>query len=246
MLFGHLLTSGMAQVFADVRTYWSPEAVKRVTGYQLDGHAKNGIIHLINSGAAALDATGRCEINNKPAMKPFYEITDKEAQACLDNTKWGAASLGYFRGGGFSSTFLSRGGMPVTMSRMNIVDGLGPVMQIAEGWTCDIDPKAHEILNMRTDPTWPTTYFAPRLTGEGAFTSVYDVMAKWGANHGVLSYGHIGNLLITMCSMLRIPVNMHNVETDKVYRPSAWASFGTSDLEGADYRACRNFGPLYK
>jgi L-fucose isomerase len=246
MLFGHLLTSGMAQVFADVRTYWSPEAVKRVTGYQLEGHAQNGIIHLINSGAATLDATGRCEINNKPAMKPFYDITDKEAQSCLDNTKWGAASLGYFRGGGFSSTFLSRGGMPVTMSRMNIVDGLGPVMQIAEGWTCDIDPKAHEILNMRTDPTWPTTYFAPRLTGEGAFTTVYDVMAKWGANHGVLAYGHIGNLLITMCSMLRIPVNMHNVETEKVYRPSAWASFGTNDLEGADYRACSNFGPLYK
>lgn len=246
MLFGHLLTAGTAQIFADVRTYWSPDAVKRVTGYTLKGHAKNGIIHLINSGAAALDGTGRCEKNGEPAMKPFYEITEEEAQACLDYTTWGPASLGYFRGGGFSSTFLTRGGMPVTMTRMNLVDGLGPVFQIAEGWTVDIDPKAHNIINLRTDPTWPTTYFAPRLTGEGAFTSVYDVMAKWGANHGVLTYGHVGDRFITLCSMLRIPVNMHNVEEYRIYRPSAWSSFGTTDLEGADYRACKNFGPLYK
>jgi L-fucose isomerase len=246
MLFGHLLTAGTAQIFADVRTYWSPDAVKRVTGYTLKGHAKNGIIHLINSGAAALDGTGRCEKNGEPAMKPFYEITEEEAQACLDHTTWGPASLGYFRGGGFSSTFLTRGGMPVTMTRMNLVDGLGPVFQIAEGWTVDIDPKAHNIFNLRTDPTWPTTYFAPRLTGEGAFASVYDVMAKWGANHGVLTYGHVGDRFITLCSMLRIPVNMHNVEEHKIYRPSAWSSFGTNDLEGADYRACKNFGPLYK
>ena len=246
MLFGHLLTSGTAQIFADVRTYWSPEAVKRVTGHTLKGYAKNGIIHLINSGAAALDGTGRCEEDGKPVMKPFYEISEEEAQACLDNTTWGPANLGYFRGGGFSSTFLTKGGMPVTMTRMNIVDGLGPVLQIAEGWTVDIDPKAHEMLNDRTDPTWPTTYFAPRLTGEGAFTSVYEVMAKWGANHGVLTYGHVGDRFITLCSMLRIPVNMHNIENDRIYRPSAWSSFGTNDLEGADYRACNNFGPLYK
>ncbi len=244
MLFGHLLTN-TAQVFADVRTFWSKEAVKRVTGYDLEGKAANGIIHLINSGAAALDGTGRCEIDGKPAMKPFYDITEEEAQACLDNTTWGPANLDYFRGGGFSSTFLTRGEMPVTMTRVNLVDGLGPVLQIAEGWVVDIDEKAHDILNKRTDPTWPTTWFAPRLTGEGVFSSVYEVMAKWGANHGVLTYGHVGHLFITLSSMLRIPVNMHNVEYDRIFRPSTWSSFGTTDLEGADFRACQNFGPLY-
>jgi L-fucose isomerase len=245
MLFGHLLT-GTAQIFADVRTYWSPEAVKRVTGKELTGKAENGIIHLINSGAAALDGTGQQTKDGEPAMKPYWEITPEEARKCLDSTRWSPASLGYFRGGGYSSTFLSEGGMPVTMTRLNIIDGLGPVMQVAEGYTVELDPEIHEKLNLRTDPTWPTTWFAPNLTGEGAFKDVYSVMANWGANHGVLSYGHVGNLFITLCSMLRIPVCMHNVSEDRIYRPSAWSAFGTSDPEGSDYRACLNFGPLYK
>ncbi len=245
MLFGHLLT-GTAQIFADVRTYWSPDAVKRVTGKELTGMAENGIIHLINSGAAALDGTGQQTKDGKPAMKPYWEISPEEAQKCLDSTRWSPASLGYFRGGGFSSTFLSEGKMPVTMTRLNIIDGLGPVMQIAEGYTVDLEPDIHEKLNARTDPTWPTTWFAPKLTNEGAFKDVYSVMANWGANHGVLSYGHVGHLFITLCSILRIPVCMHNVSEDRIYRPSAWSAFGTSDPEGADYRACQNFGPLYK
>lgn len=245
MLFGHLLT-GTAQIFADVRTYWSADAVKRVTGKQLTGLAKNGIIHLINSGAAALDGTGQQQIDGKAAMKPFYNITEEEKQKCLNNTTWGPASLEYFRGGGFSSTFLTVGKMPVTMTRVNIVDGLGPVLQIAEGYTVELPEDVHEKLNLRTNPTWPTTWFAPTLTGEGAFRDVYSVMANWGANHGVLSYGHIGDQFITLASMLRIPVSMHNVDSERIFRPSSWNAFGTSNLEGADYRACDNFGPLYK
>jgi L-fucose isomerase len=245
MLFGHLLTN-TAQIFSDVRTYWSPEAVKRVTGRELTGTAAGGIIHLINSGATTLDATGQQEKDGKPAMKPFWEVKEAEAQKCLDATQWCPASLGYFRGGGFSSNFRSKGGMPVTMSRVNLVAGLGPVLQIAEGYTAELEPEVHKILDERTDPTWPTTWFAPILTGKGAFSDVYSVMANWGANHGAVSYGHIGADLITLASMLRIPVNMHNVAEDRVFRPSAWNSFGTQDREGADYRACQNFGPVYK
>lgn len=244
MLFGHLLT-GTAQVFADVRTYWSPDAIKRVTGYDPKGLAANGIIHLINSGPAALDGCGEQEIEGKPAMKPFWEITPEEAGKCLDTTSWRPADVGYFRGGGFSSDFLTRGGMPVTMSRINLIKGLGPVLQIAEGYTVELPDEVHDKLDMRTSPTWPTTWFAPTLTGKGAFTDVYSVMANWGANHGAFSYGHIGADLITMASMLRIPVCMHNVPDEKVYRPSTWSAFGTSDAEGSDYRACQNFGPLY-
>ena len=244
MLFGHLLTN-TAQVFADVRTYWSPDAVKRVTGKELTGRAANGIIHLINSGSAALDGTGRQEIDGQPAMKPYWEITPQEAQACLDATSWRYANLGYFRGGGYSSQFLSRGNMPVTMTRINLIKGLGPVLQIAEGYTVDLPKDVNGILDQRTDPTWPTTWFAPNLTGKGAFADVYSVMNNWGANHGVLSYGHVGDLFITLASMLRIPVAMHNVSEDRIYRPSTWGAFGTNDLEGADFRACKNFGPLY-
>ena len=244
MLFGHLLT-GTAQVFADVRTYWSPDAVKRVTGKELNGLAASGLIHLINSGPAALDGCGEQTINGQPAMKPYWEISPEEAGKCLDATLWRPADGGYFRGGGYSSDFLTKGGMPVTMSRINLIKGLGPVLQIAEGYTVELPKEVHDILDNRTNPTWPTTWFAPTLTGEGAFTDVYSVMANWGANHGAFSYGHIGADLITMASMLRIPVCMHNVSEDRIYRPSAWAAFGTKDLEGADYRACANFGPLY-
>jgi L-fucose isomerase len=244
MLFGHLL-SGTAQIFSDVRTYWSPDAVKRVTGYTLSGKAKDGIIHLINSGPTALDGTGQQKKNGKPAMKPFWDITAEEVDKCLKATRWCPAEIEYFRGGGFSSQFLTLGEMPVTMTRINLVRGLGPVIQIAEGYTVELPAKVHEKLNRRTSPTWPTTWFVPNLTGEGAFTDVYSVMANWGANHGAISYGHIGDQLITLASMLRIPVNMHNVAESRIFRPSAWNAFGTTDLEGADYRACKNFGPIY-
>jgi L-fucose isomerase len=244
MLFGHLLTN-TASVFADVRTYWSPEAVKRVTGKELTGLAENGIIHLINSGSASLDGTGQQSIDGKPAMKPFWEITPEEVGKCLDATSWRYASLGYFRGGGYSSQFTTRGGMPVTMTRLNMIKGIGPVLQIAEGYTVELPEDIHNILDRRTDPTWPTTWFVPILTGKGAFKDVYSVMNNWGANHGAFNYGHIGDLLITLASILRIPVAMHNVSEDRIYRPSAWGAFGTADLEGADYRACKNFGPLY-
>lgn len=244
MLFGHLLTN-TAQVFADVRTYWSPEAVKRVTGYAPEGMAENGFIHLINSGSAALDGTGEQTSDGQPVMKPWWEITPDEAKKCLDATRWRPANVGYFRGGGFSSNFLSRGGMPITLTRLNLVKGLGPVLQIAEGYTIELPKNVHDALDKRTDPTWPTTWFVPRLTGKGAFKDVYSVMANWGANHGAFSYGHIGADLITLASMLRIPVCMHNVDNSKIFRPSAWSAFGTEDPEGADYRACKNFGPLY-
>jgi L-fucose isomerase len=244
MLFGHLLTN-TAQVFADVRTYWSPAAVKRVTGYDLSGRASGGMIHLINSGACTLDATGWMEIDGQPGIKPWWQVTPDEAQKCLDATTWYPANTGYFRGGGYSSGFLGRGGMPMTMCRLNLVKGLGPVLQIAEGWSVDLPPAVHEQLNERTDPTWPTHWFVPNLTGQGAFRDVYSVMASWGANHGALSYGHIGADLISLASILRIPVCMHNVPEEQVFRPSAWNAFGTSDLEGADYRACANFGPIY-
>ena len=245
MLFGHLLTN-TGQIFSDVRTYWSPEAVKRVTGKELTGRAAGGIIHLINSGATTLDGTGRqCDAEGNPVMKQPWDINEKDVEACLAATTWRPANRDYFRGGGFSSNFLSRGGMPVTMSRLHLVKGLGPVLQIAEGWTVDIDPEIHAVLDKRTDPTWPTTWFVPRLCDKPAFRDVYSVMNNWGANHGAISYGHIGQDLITLASMLRIPVCMHNVEEDKIFRPAAWNAFGM-DKEGADYRACAAYGPLYK
>jgi len=244
MLFGHLLTN-QAQIFSDVRTFWSPEAVKRVTGKNLSGLAKDGIIHLINSGSTTLDATAQQkDKDGNPVMKPFWEITEEEAQKCLDNTVWPPANRGYFRGGGFSSLFKTAGEMPLTMARVNIVKGIGPVLQIAEGWSVDLPEKIHSVLNERTDPTWPTTWFVPRTTGKGAFRDVYSVMENWGANHGAISYGHFGADLITLASILRIPVNMHNVEENKIFRPNSWKAFG-EDPEGSDYRACKNYGPLY-
>jgi L-fucose/D-arabinose isomerase len=244
MLFGHLL-SGVAQIFADVRTYWSPEAVKRVTGYRLQGMAEGGLIHLINSGAATLDATGWQERNGQPVMKPYWEITPQEVEKCLQATTWYPALTGYFRGGGYSSSFLSRGGMPMTMARLNLIKGLGPVLQLAEGYTVDLPAEVHQQLLERTDPTWPTHWFVPRLTGEGPFKDVYSVMANWGANHGAISYGHIGADFLSLASILRIPVTMHNVPDEQLFRPSAWSAFGAQDPMGADYRACANFGPLY-
>ncbi len=244
MLFGHLV-SNTAQIFSDVRTYWSPVAVNRVSGHVLKGRARDGILHLINSGSSALDATGRQRLNGKAAMKPYWQITSDEVFECLRATKWCPADREYFRGGGFSSQFLTEGGIPVTMSRINLVKGLGPVLQIAEGYTVELPKHVNAVLDRRTNPTWPTTWFAPILTGNGAFTDVYSVMANWGANHGAISYGHIGDILITLASMLRIPVNMHNVSHDRIYRPSAWSAFGASDSEGADFRACKNFGPNY-
>jgi L-fucose isomerase len=244
MLLGYLLTN-TAQIFADVRTYWSPEAVKRVAKHRLTGAAANGILHLINSGPATLDGTGQQSRNGKPVMKPFWEISEAEAKKCLGATTWHPSITEYFPGGGWSTRFLTKGGMPVTMCRLNLVKGLGPALQIAEGYTVDLPAKVHAVLDERTNPTWPTTWFAPILTGTGAFRDVYAVMNNWGANHGSISHGHIGADLITLAAMLRIPVYMHNVAPEKMFRPSAWAAFGTADLEGADYRACANFGPLY-
>ena len=245
LLFGYLLT-GQANVFADVRTYWSPEAVKRVTGYTLEGHAKDGIIHLINSGSSTLDASGAMsDAEGNPVMKPFWEITEQEAERCLEATTWHPAGREYMRGGGFSSKFFTRGDMPVTMCRLNLIKGQGPVLQIAEGWAVNVDRAIFEHIDKRTDPSWPTTYFAPRLTGRGAFRSVYNVMNNWGANHGAITYGHVGADLITLAAMLRIPVCMHNVDEEKIFRPSVWAAFG-SDPEGSDFRACNNYGPVYR
>lgn len=246
MLLGHLLTN-KAQIFSDVRTYWSPEAVKRVTGKELTGMAAGGIIHLINSGATTLDGNGYAsDADGKPVMKEWWNLTDEDEKAILEHTNWLPADRDYFRGGGFSSNFLTKGGMPVTMMRMNLVKGLGPVLQLAEGWTVDIDPEIHSVLDKRTDPTWPTTWFVPRLDPtKDAFKDVYSVMNNWGANHGAISYGHIGKDLITLASMLRIPVCMHNVVDEDIFRPAAWNAFGM-DKEGADFRACANFGPIYK
>lgn len=245
MLFGKLLT-GTATIFADVRTYWSPEAVKRVTGVAPTGRAAGGFIHLINSGAAALDGTGACRDENGTAvMKPWWEVSTDDIQAMLAATDWAPANLGYFRGGGFSSHYRTRAEMPVTMIRVNILNGTQPLLQIAEGYTVDLPDEIHQPLDERTDKTWPTTWFVPNLTGEAAFTDVYHVMANWGANHGCLAYGHIGADLITLASMLRIPVSMHNVSEDRIYRPHTWSAYGTKDLEAADYRACADYGPLY-
>ncbi|SDR65564.1 L-fucose isomerase [Polaribacter sp. KT25b] len=244
MLFGHLLTN-KAQLFSDVRTYWSPESVERVTGKKLTGLAENGIIHLINSGSTTLDATAQQQdADGNATMKAFWDITKDDVQRCLDNTKWPPATVEYFRGGGFSSNFLTKAEMPLTMCRLNLIKGIGPVLQIVEGWSVELPEDVHTILNERTDPTWPTTWFVPRTTGTGFFKDVYTVMAKWGANHGAISHGHIGADLISLAAMLRIPVNMHNVSEDDVFRPSAWSAFG-ENLEGADYRACDNYGPLY-
>lgn len=244
MLFGHLLTN-TAQIFADVRTFWSPESIKRVTGYKLAGAAAGGVIHLINSGAACLDATGLQSLGGKPAMKPFWEITASEVQKCLKATTWYPGILEYFRGGGYSSSFVTCGGMPVTMFRVNLVKGLGPVMQIAEGCTVELPERVHRILNERTDQTWPTTWFAPILTGKVPFTDTYSVMNNWGANHAAVSYGHIGKDLVSLCSILRIPVYMHNVPDEQIFRPSIWTAFGATEKQGADFRACATLGPLY-
>lgn len=245
MLFNYLLTN-TAQIFADVRTYWSPEAVERVTGKPLEGRAKDGILHLINSGSATLDGTGQQRRDGQPVMKPYWEITNEEVEACLNATEFRPATQEYFRGGGFSTNFLTEGDMPLTMVRLNLVAGLGPVLQIAEGYSVTLDEDIHRTLDERTDPTWPTTWFAPRLTGQGAFKSVYDVMNHWGANHGAISYGHIGQELITLASMLRIPVSMHNVDETDIFRPRVWQHFGTESLESADYRACATYGPVYR
>ncbi len=248
MLFMKLLTN-RAQIFADVRTYWSPEAVKKATGYEVDGVAKEngGFIHLINSGAACLDANGQAkDENGNNVMKPWYDVTEEDMDAIMKATTWNAADYGYFRGGGFSSRFVTEAEMPVTMIRLNLVKGLGPVLQIAEGWTVKLPEEVTDALWKRTDYTWPCTWFAPRCDGkEGPFKSAYDVMNNWGANHGAISYGHIGADLIAMCSMLRIPVSMHNVPEEKIFRPATWNAFGM-DKEGQDYRACAAYGPLYK
>lgn len=246
MLLGHLLTN-QAQIFSDVRTYWSPEAVKRVTGKELTGQAAPGIIHLINSGATTLDGTGASsDADGKPVMKHFWDMTDSDVEACLKATSWMPADRDYFRGGGFSSHFLSRGGWPATMMRVNIVKGLGPVLQLAEGWIVEIDPEIHAVLDKRTDPTWPTTWFTPRLDPhKDAFKDVYSVMNNWGANHGAITYGHIGKDMITLASMLRIPVCMHNVDDKDIFRPAAWNAFGM-DKEGQDFRACQTYGPVYR
>lgn len=246
MLLGTLV-SDCAPCFHDVRTYWSPESCKRVSGMAPDGAAKDGFIHLINSGATALDGSGASkDKNGNSCMKPYWEMTDSDIKACLEATDWCRANYEYFRGGGFSSHFCCRAQMPVTMLRVNIIDGLGPVLQIAEGCTVDLPDKIHNALDRRTDPTWPTTWFAPRLTGTGAFTDVYSVMAKWGANHGVTVYGHVGAELITLASMLRIPVNMHNVPKERIFRPHSFFAFGTDNAEAADFAACKAYGPLYK
>jgi L-fucose isomerase len=247
MLFMKLLT-GRAQIFADVRTYWSPEAVKKATGYELEGIAKEagGFLHLINSGAACLDACGEVkDEKGQGVIKPFWEMTEKDQKACLEATEWCAADNGYFRGGGFSSRYLTRAQMPATMIRLNLVKGLGPVLQICEGYTINLPDEVSDKIWKRTDYTWPCTWFAPRVTGEGAFATAYDVMNNWGANHGAISYGHIGADLITLASILRIPVCMHNVPEEDIFRPSAWNAFGM-DKEGQDYRACAAYGPLYK
>ena len=247
MLFMKLLTN-RAQIFADVRTYWSPEAVKKATGYDIEGKAKeaDGFIHLINSGAACLDACGLAKDEQGNAvMKEWWNITEKDQEAILNATTWNPADLGYFRGGGYSSRFITEEQMPVTMIRLNLVKGLGPTLQIAEGWTVKLPDEVSDILWKRTDYTWPCTWFAPRCIGKGAFKTAYDVMNNWGANHGAISYGHIGADLITLCSILRIPVSMHNVPEEKIFRPSAWNAFGM-DKEGQDYRACAAYGPMYK
>ena len=247
MLFGKLLTN-RAQMFADVRTYWSTDAVKKAAGYDITGVAKeaDGFIHLINSGACCLDACGEVlDENGNGTMKPWYDMTEADCDTVMKATSWNMADLGYFRGGGFSSRFLTRAEMPCTMIRLNMVKGLGPVMQIAEGWTVNLPDEVSDILWKRTDYTWPCTWFAPRITGEGAFKSAYDVMNNWGANHGAISYGHIGADIITLCSILRIPVCMHNVPEEKIFRPAAWNAFGM-DKEGQDYRACAAYGPMYK
>jgi len=244
MLLGSLLTN-TAQIFSDVRTYWSPDAVERVTGHKLRGAASAGLIHLINSGSTCLDGTGEQSLDGRPAIKPFWEITETEVKACLRATNFCPADLGYFRGGGYSTDFLTRGGMSVTMSRLNLIKGWGPVLQLAEGETVELPDAVHRSLDERTSPTWPTTWFTPRLTGRGNFRDVYGMMSAWGANHGAISYGHIGADMITLASMLRIPVSMHNLDEDEIFRPAAWNHFGM-DREGADFRACNVFGPLYR
>lgn len=241
MLLANQLT-GQAQIFADVRTYWSQDSVERVTGFR----PEQGFLHLLNSGSAALDGTGQHQNQQgEHLIKPVWEVTEEDGKRCVENTRWCAAVHEYFRGGGLSSQFLTKGGLPFTMSRINLVKGLGPVLQLAEGWSIELPTDVHDTLSKRTNETWPCTWFVPRLTGKGAFKDVYSVMANWGANHCVVSYGHIGADLITLASMLRIPVCMHNIEDEAIFRPSAWSAFG-QDKEGQDYRACQNFGPLYK
>ena len=246
MLFGHLLTNS-AQIFADLRTYWSLEAIETASGKKISHpFIGDGILHLINSGPAALDGTGEQKTSTgTPTMKPFWEISDAEVEKCLAATTWHPSITEYFPGGGLSTRYRTRGGMPATMIRLNLVGGIGPALQVAEGYTVDLPDDVHDALDQRTNPTWPTTWFAPILTGKGAFTSAYEVMNHWGANHCVMTCGHVGHLYLTLASMLRIPVYMHNLSEERVFRPSAWTSFGTADLEGADFRACANYGPLY-
>jgi len=243
MLFNWLLTQ-RAQIFSDVRTYWSPSAIQRVTGWKPEGVAEGGIIHLINSGSTCLDATGEMQEGGRPAIKPFWDVAQADIDACLDATRFCPADAFYFRGGGYSTDFTSRGGMPLTMVRLSLVEGLGPVLQIAEGASVELPAEVHDTLDSRTNPTWPTTWFAPRVTGKGPFRSVYDVMAAWGANHGAISYGHVGADVMTLAAMLRIPVAMHNLPDEALFRPSAWSLFGM-EAEAADYRACAAYGPLY-
>jgi L-fucose isomerase len=246
MLFGNLLT-GKASGFSDVRCYWSPQAVERVTGWKPEGIAADGFIHLINSGSTCLDATGKAtDLDGQGVMKPWWEMEERDIDACLKATDWCPAELCQFRGGGYSSHFKTDAQMELTMVRINLVDGIGPVMQIAEGWSVVLPKEVHEKIDSRTDPTWPTTWFVPRTTGTNAFRDVYSVMANWGANHGAFIHGHVGADLITLASMLRIPVTMHNVSGEQIFRPHVWSSFGTENPEAADLAACKAFGPLYR
>jgi L-fucose isomerase len=242
------LLTGRAQMFADVRTCWTDRSMKEQYKYELTGHAgeAKGFIHLINSGACCLEACGEMKDGKGNAeIKRFWESSEKDREACLKATTWNTSDLGYFRGGGFSSRFMTRSEMPMTMARINIVKGVGPVLQLVEGWSVDLPEKIADAIWKRTDYTWPCTWFTPRVTGKVPFTSAYDVMNNWGANHGAISYGHVGADLITLCSMLRIPVCMHNVPDDKIFRPACWNAYGM-DREGQDYRACKAYGPLYK
>ncbi len=242
MLFGHLLTN-TAQVFCDVRTYWSPEAIKNLGNFTIDENLEDGMLHLINSGSAALDGTGKMrDENGNPVIKPFYDVTDEDMKNCLQATKWPVANREYFRGGGFSTNYLSEGEIPFTMTRVNLVNG-EPSIQIIEGKSIEISNDLYNAINDRTDPTWPSTFFIPN---ENTPLSTYEVMNNWGANHCVLTYGHVGDLFITLASMLRIPVSLHNIEEDRIYRPTMWTHYGTLDKTGSDFRTCEKLGPLYE
>jgi L-fucose isomerase len=244
MAIANILSGGMSQLFADIRTNWTAESIKKASGVDVSGICPRGIIDKRNSGAAALEyAVDLYEICGMPKSTPIQklmaklrenpDLQEKAIKAIKENTTYMAAALTYFPGDGLSSHFRSPGGLPMTAYRYNMV-GEMVTCSVVEGETVGLPKNVGDMISERTDPTWPESAWAPR-----DMTS-FEYMNEIGPNHDGNSLGLIGADFITFNSMLRIPVDMHNISKEDIFRPTLWSRFG-----GDDYRACEFLGSVY-